>query len=83
LPEGQYYRFQIIGLEVRNATGAILGRVTDILTTGANDVYIVRSEKREILVPATDDVIKEIDVERGLMLIEEIPGLIPEPPRKG
>ncbi|MEE8608913.1 MAG: PRC-barrel domain-containing protein, partial [Nitrospiraceae bacterium] len=71
------------GLEVRSATGAVLGRVTDILTTGANDVYIVRSEKREILVPATDEVIKEIDVERGLMLIEEIPGLIPEPPRKG
>ncbi len=82
LPEGQYYRFQLIGLEVRSTTGAVLGRVTDILTTGANDVYIVRSEKREILVPATDEVIKKIDVERGLMLIEEITGLIPEPPRK-
>ena len=83
LPEGQYYRFQLIGLEVRSASGAVLGRVTDILTTGANDVYIVRSEKREILVPATDEVIKEIDIERGLMLIEEVPGLIPKPPKKG
>ena len=83
LPEGEYYRFQLIGLEVRSATGTVLGRVTEILPTGANDVYIVRSEKREILVPATDEVIKEIDIERGFMLIEEIPGLIPGPHGKG
>ncbi len=83
LAEGEYYRFQIIGLEVRSATGAVLGHVTDVLTTGANDVYIVRSGKREILVPATGEVIKEIDVERGLMLIEEVPGLIPKPNTNG
>ncbi len=82
LPEGQYYRFQLIGLMVRNASGASLGRVTDVLTTGANDVYVVQGEKGEILVPATDEVIKEIDLERGEMVIEEVPGLIPEPRRK-
>ena len=78
LPEGQYYRFQLIGLAVRNAAGTSLGRVTDVLTTGANDVYIVQGEKGEILVPATDEVIKKIDVQQGQMVIEEVPGLIPE-----
>ncbi len=78
LPEGQYYRFQLIGLAVRNAAGTSLGRVTDVLTTGANDVYIVQGEKGEILLPATDEVIKKIDVQHGQMVIEEVPGLIPE-----
>ncbi len=78
LPEGQYYRFQLIGLAVHNAAGTSLGRVADVLTTGANDVYIVQGEKGEILVPATDEVIKKIDVQHGQMVIEEVPGLIPE-----
>ncbi len=82
LPAGQYYRFQLIGLTVRNAAGASLGRVTDVLTTGANDVYVVQGERGEILVPATDEVIKEIDLGRGEMVIEEVAGLIPEPRRK-
>ncbi len=82
LPEGQYYRFQLIGLTVRNAAGAPLGRVTDVLTTGANDVYIVQGEKGEILVPAIDDVIRQIDLEHGEMVIEEVAGLIPEPREK-
>jgi 16S rRNA processing protein RimM len=81
LPEGQYYRFQLIGLKVRTTAGAPLGRVNDVLTTGANDVYIVQGERGEILVPATDEVIAEIDLEHGEMVIEEVPGLIPEPPK--
>ncbi len=78
LAEGQYYRFQLIGLDVYGTAGPLLGRLTEILTTGANDVYIVRGDKGEILVPATDEVVKEIDIEQGRMVIEEVPGLIPE-----
>ncbi len=62
LPEGQYYRFQLIGLTVRNAAGVSLGRVTDVLTTGANDVYVVQGERGEILVPATDDDVSGRDL---------------------
>lgn len=77
LPEGQYYRFQIIGLEVFDESGAPLGRIEEVLATGANDVYIVRGgERGEILVPATDEVVKQVDVAAGRMVIEEVPGLI-------
>jgi 16S rRNA processing protein RimM len=82
LGEGQYYRFQLVGLAVESTTGASLGRVTDILSTGANDVYIVRGERGEILAPATDEIVKEIDLERGRMVIEEVPGLIPDAGKK-
>jgi 16S rRNA processing protein RimM len=83
LGEGQYYRFQLVGLAVESAAGAPLGRVTDVLDTGANDVYVVRGERGEILVPATDDIVKEIDLERGRMVIEEVPGLTPDAGKKG
>ena len=79
LAEGVYYRFQLVGLAVRSTAGASLGLVTEILSTGAHDVYIVQGERGEILLPATDEVIKEIDLERGLMVVEEVPGLVPEP----
>ena len=82
LPEGQYYRFQLIGLAVTSTDGEQLGRVTEVLSTGANDVYVVHGERGEILVPATAEVVKEIDVEGGRMVIEEVPGLLPEPRKK-
>jgi 16S rRNA processing protein RimM len=82
LDEGHYYRFQLVGLAVETTAGAALGRVTDVLTTGANDVYVVQGERGEILVPATDDIVKEIDLERGRMVIEEVPGLLQERRRK-
>ncbi len=70
LPEGQYYRFQVIGLEVRTTEGRSLGRVAEILSTGANDVYIVRGGPRELLIPAIEDVVKEVDIEGGRLVVE-------------
>lgn len=78
LPEGQYYRFQLIGLSVTTTAGEPLGEVADVITTGANDVYVVRGQRGEVLVPATAEVVREIDVEGGRMLIEEMPGLLPD-----
>jgi 16S rRNA processing protein RimM len=83
LPEGQYYRFQLIGLEVFDASGTSLGRVEEVLATGANDVYVVRGgERGEVLLPATSEVVRQIDVAGGRMVIEELPGLIPEPGKR-
>jgi 16S rRNA processing protein RimM len=83
LPEGQYYRFQLIGLEVVDGAGERLGRIEEVLTTGANDVYVVRGgERGEVLLPATDDVIKQVDLAGGRMLIEEVPGLLPKPGKR-
>ena len=82
LPEGQYYRFQLIGLSVVSTDAEELGRVTEVLSTGANDVYVVRGDRGEILLPATDEVVREIDLESGRMLIDVLPGLLPPPRRK-
>lgn len=72
LPEGSYYDFQIIGLRVMTTAGRDLGEVRAVLRTGANDVY----ETDEVLIPAIEDVIREIDLERGRMVIEEVEGLL-------
>jgi 16S rRNA processing protein RimM len=78
LPKGQFYWHQVIGLQVEDITShEHLGEVTDIIETGANDVYIVRGQKGEILVPAIKDVVKQIDPEAGRMLIEPLPGMLP------
>jgi 16S rRNA processing protein RimM len=78
-PKGQFYWHQVIGLEVEDAiTHEVFGRVADILETGANDVYVVKSANgKEILVPAIKDVVKQIDPAAGRILIEPLPGLIP------
>ena len=76
LPEGEYYRFQILGLEVFSNTGESVGRITDILPTGSNDVYVVPGPQGEVLIPATEDVVKSIDLENGRMVIEVIDGLL-------
>lgn len=79
LPEGSYYHFQIIGLSVATADGLVLGRVAEILETGSNDVYVVRDDKKkEYLIPALKDVVRDIDLEKGLMLIQPLPGLLEE-----
>ena len=76
LPEGQYYHFQLIGLEVWTTGGELLGNITEILTAESNDNYVVRGAKGEILIPAIDDVVKSVDLDRGRITIEVIKGLL-------
>jgi len=76
LPEGQYYHFQLIGLEVRTTGGELLGNITQILTADSNDNYVVRGTEGEILIPAIEDVVKSIDLNKGCIIIEAIDGLL-------
>jgi 16S rRNA processing protein RimM len=76
LSEGEYYRFQVLGLEVLNTEGNPLGQVSDVIPTGSNDVYEVSSDKGKFLIPATDEVIKSIDIDKGCMVIELMEGLV-------
>jgi 16S rRNA processing protein RimM len=79
LPEGEYYHHQLIGLKVVSEQGETLGRVTEILATGATDVYVVRPEMgREILIPAVDEFILAVDLERSELRVHLMPGLLPE-----
>jgi 16S rRNA processing protein RimM len=82
LSEGEYYQFQIVGLDVRTTEGLPLGKVTQILSTASNDVFVVRGEGGELLIPALEDVIKAIDLDGGWMEVELVEGLLP-PAKKG
>ena len=76
LPEGQYYHFQLIGLEVWTTQGERLGTITEILTAESNDNYVVHGAKGEILIPAIEDIVKSIDLNQGHVIIEAINGLL-------
>lgn len=75
LPKGQHFIHELIGLRVVTTEGENLGVIEEILDTGANDVYIVRNETREILLPASEEVVKEIAIERGEIIVKMIAGL--------
>lgn len=77
LPPGEYYHHQLLGLTVIDDTGKELGLLEQILTTGANDVYLVRSPSgKEILLPAIESVILEIDLHERQMKVHLLPGLM-------
>lgn len=70
LPEGEYYHHQLLGLSVVDEAGQPLGELADILETGANDIYIVKtSDGKEMLLPAVDTVILEVSLERHEMRV--------------
>lgn len=75
LPEGEYYWRDLIGLKVVTDAGEALGTVESIFPTGSNDVYVCRGGSREILLPAIGDVIREIDLEKGVMVVRLLEGL--------
>jgi 16S rRNA processing protein RimM len=76
LDEDEYYVYQIVGLDVWTAEGEHLGRVSEVLFTGANDVYVVQGDKGEILIPAVEDVVLEVDLTGGRLTVELVEGLI-------
>lgn len=76
LEEGSFYFEDILGLKVITTKGLELGAITDLLETGANDVYVVTSGKKEYLIPDIKEVIKEINLEKQIMTIEPLEGLL-------
>jgi 16S rRNA processing protein RimM len=79
LDENTYYHFDLIGLRVVTSRGRRLGRLEEIIETGANDVYLVRDDLGdEALIPALRSVIVAVDLEEGVMVIEPMAGLLPE-----
>ncbi len=76
-PQGSYYHFQVLGLDVLSEGGENLGKVHEIVETGANDVYVVKLEgRRDILIPALEDVILGVDLEKGSMTVHLPEGLV-------
>jgi 16S rRNA processing protein RimM len=76
----QFFWHQIIGLEVWTDEGRNLGRVTDVLRTGSNDVYVVGEGAQALLLPAIEDVIREVDLAQHRLTVHLLPGLVDEAP---
>jgi 16S rRNA processing protein RimM len=77
LPEGEYYYHQLLGLQVVADTGQPLGVLVNILDNPANEIYVVRPpDGPEILLPAIEDVILGVDLQRGEIHVHVLPGLI-------
>ena len=75
LPPGSYWQHQLMGLEVVTRAGVSLGVIKEIISTAANDIYVVKNGNK-YLIPAIADVVKEVDIEGGKMVIEPLPGLL-------
>jgi len=74
--EDEYFWHEILKLGVYLESGSYLGIVSQIISTGGNDIYVIKDGKREILIPATHEVIKEIDLEKRIMIITPMEGLL-------
>jgi 16S rRNA processing protein RimM len=80
LPDDEYYLHQLLGMHVVEADGERdLGRIVEILETGANDVYIVRADNgEEYLLPGSEEVVVDIDFDQSVMRVQLLPGLLPD-----
>lgn len=77
LEENAYYFHEIIGCNVRTLDSLVLGEITEILTPGANDVWVVKPERgKEMLIPYIADVVKKIDIANKDIVIEPLEGLL-------
>jgi len=76
LDEDEFYFYEIIGCLVKNPDNVVLGEITDIIQTGANDVWVVKREsEKDILIPYIKDVVKAVDIENKTITVELLEGL--------
>ncbi len=78
LEDDEVYLYQLIGIEVRTDAGDVLGKISDVLETGANDVYIVDSPTYgEVLIPITPHTLLETNIDEGFVIVKLPEGLLP------
>jgi 16S rRNA processing protein RimM len=76
LEAGAYYVADLIGLRVETVAGEALGELTDVMETGAADVYVIHGPRGEVLLPATREVVREVDPAHGRMVVAPLPGMV-------
>ena len=79
LAEDEFYLYQLPGLQVVSTQGDRIGEVVDVLalgSTGANDVLVVRSGEKDVLIPLVKAIVKRVDLKAGTIQIEPIEGLL-------
>ena len=75
LPDGEYFHYQLIGMQVFTEAGEDLGQIMEIIITGSNDVYVVSGPTGEVLLPAISQVVLGVDTEQGVMRVRLMEGL--------
>lgn len=76
LEEGDYFIVDLIGLDViDHESGKVYGRVTDVINRGASDIYVVKTENGERMMPAVEEFVKAVDLDKGIF-VKTIPGLL-------
>ena len=78
LPPDEFYWHQLQGLRVETEEGRFLGTLEEVFPTGSNDVFVVRKEGKEILIPATEEVVARVNLQDRVMVIHPLEGLLPE-----
>ena len=73
---GEFYYYEAVGCAVTTTDGRRLGVIEEVFATGANDVWVVRDGAAEVLVPVIDNVVKSIDLDGRMMVVEAVPGLL-------
>lgn len=76
LGKDEYYYFDLIGLQVITDEGRELGTISNIFPTGSNDVYVVKDNDKEYMLPAIKDVVQKVDLEKRIMYVHLLEGLI-------
>lgn len=76
LAEGEYFLYQLEGLTVSDSDGRSLGKLVEVMETGANNVFVVRGPRGDFLLPDIPDVVSEIDFENSRMVVRLLPGLV-------
>ncbi len=75
LSAGEFFHFQLLGLQVHTEEGEELGTLREIIQTGSNDVYRVEKDGRELLLPAISQVIRRVDLSAGVMVVKLLEGM--------
>lgn len=77
LEEGEYYHYQLLGIQVSTEAGELLGEIVEVLEApAANDVYVVHGLRGEVLIPAIREIVQVLDLEGRRLIIRPMPGLL-------
>ncbi len=76
LPEDHYYVSEIIGCQVYTLQGFELGEIVEVITTGGADIFVVHSAENEYMIPASKEMISEIDLVNNKLIVDPIEGLL-------
>jgi len=76
LEEDNFYIYQILNFRVETVEGDFLGNLFDVKTTGGTDVFVVKSKRKEYMIPASKEIIKRVDLEKELIIVDPLPGLL-------